>query len=460
MPTSIAVRHARLPACFLVLGTCLFGLTARAGDAPFGVRADPRPVTIPKDLADPPEPPVGAGTAKSNVFFLNYDGVGIQYTGQEDDATQNISQFSDFAMNYSPYGNGAKRAASMQAVKTDWMPYAVVITDQRPGSGNYTMCVNTPTNPFGGGVLGIAPLDCNDNQARNIVFAYHSDSDEFPASTQATTMSQEIAHAFGLEHVSEPNDIMNPYNAGGDPKFLDQCLALDGGGMGIICGQQHAQYCGGSQQNSHQELLGLFGASAPDPDPPSCAITSPQSGQVFAAGDDFAIAVQANDNVEVKEVLLYDNDNLLSADNSAPYEWPVDGIPAGQHCFSARCEDTSGNQSFAPDVCITAEGAPDPTGDPPPTTQPPTSDPTGDPDPPEDPTTSGDPFTSGQLDEGDEGDDTAGETPVPPGGGPPALPPDYGEEFADCQCRSEGAPVGAAGLLALGLLGLGRRRRR
>src|SRR5690606_18073093 len=146
--------------------------------------------------------------------------------------------------------------------------YKVTITDTRPPAGNYTMGVFSPTNPFGGGVLGIAPLDCNDQLARNIVFAYHSANDQFQAATQATTMSQEIAHAYGLEHVKEPNDIMNPYNAGGDPAFLDKCLAYDQGGGGIQCNQQHNEFCGGSGQNSHAELTALFGQAAPDLTPP------------------------------------------------------------------------------------------------------------------------------------------------------------------------------------------------
>ncbi|MGB1276981.1 MAG: hypothetical protein ACPG77_14650, partial [Nannocystaceae bacterium] len=63
-------------------------------------------------------------------------------------------------------------------------------------------------------------------QDRNVVYAFHSANDQFPAATQATTISQEIAHAYGLEHVDEPGDIMNPYNAGGDPGFLDTCIPI------------------------------------------------------------------------------------------------------------------------------------------------------------------------------------------------------------------------------------------
>jgi uncharacterized protein (TIGR03382 family) len=430
---------------------------ARAGEDEyaFGVRATPRP--LPADaVADAPEPGVHAGTAMSNVFFLNYDGV--QIVAGPEDSSQNSSQFPDFAMNYAPYGNGAKRAASFQAFQADWAPYDVVITDQRPG-GSYTMCVNSPTNPFGNGVLGIAPLDCNDTQARNIVFAYHSDSDQFPASTQATTMSQEIAHAFGLEHVSEPNDVMNPYNAGGDPKFLDQCLPLDGGGMGIICGNQHAKYCGGNGQNSHQELLGLFGSKAPDNTPPTVAITFPTPDSMFAAGAAFNITADASDaGSGVATVQLFIDGQGQTILNAAPYQWGVNGIPAGNYCVSATAVDFADNQADSSEVCFNVVEASDPTGDPPPTTDPTNPDPSttgvgtdsdGD---------TGGPVTSSDPSAGESGGPTE---PQVDSLGPPALPPGYGQDAdeAGCECDSDASAVPTAGLLVLVLAALGRRRR-
>jgi len=460
-PTPDLPRVSLLP---LVLGTCLATQVAHAGGpdeaaAPYGVRADPRPV--PGELLTTPLPePLQLGPAKSNVFFLNYDGVTIKFTGQEDDSSQNISQFQDFAMNYQPYGGGAKRAASMQAVKSDWAKYKVTITDQRPGGGNYTMCVNSPTNPFGGGVLGIAPLDCNDGQARNIVFAYHSDNDQFPAATQATTMSQEIAHAYGLEHVMEPNDIMNPYNAGGDPSFIDQCFTLDGGGQGIACGQQHAQFCGGNGQNSHQELVALFGVSEPDPVPPVVNIVQPGNGQVLDAPANFPIVVEASDNVGVKQVQLFNNGAPLASWNSPPYATDAQNAAVGQYCLTATAIDEAGNKGESAQVCVTVQekmDPPDPTTDP---TTDPTADPTADPGT----GTGGDGGSGSDDTSGGEGDGSGGledsgdAAPEAPGFVDPALPPGYGQN-SEGGCTVEPAPVPTASLLVL-VLGLFTRRRR
>jgi hypothetical protein len=453
----------------LALGTCLFAQVAIAAPGPdeqavpYGVRADPRPIPPHLWSASQPEPLPAA--AKSNVFFLNYDGVTIKYTGGEDNSSADVSQFPDFAMTYAPYGDGAKRAASTQAVASDWSKYNVKIVDQRPGSGNYTMCVNSPTNPFGGGVLGIAPLDCNDQQARNIVFAYHSANDQFPAATQATTMSQEIAHAYGLEHVKEPNDVMNPYNAGGDPSFIDQCFTLDAGGGQILCTQQHNMFCQGAQ-NSHQELVWLFGQSAPDLAAPSVAITFPQNGAMFDAGISFTITVDASDDVGVTEVDIFVNGQKTVTDPSAPYTQGLDNVPAGTYTTYAIARDFAGNQTQSAEVTFTVvqgSGTTDPTGDPTTATTDPTTDPTADPtlDPPT--TESDSDSATGGIDttptEGGEasggGSDDDGPDPFESG---PALPPDYGQD-SEGSCTVAPRPVPTASLMLLVLALVGRRRR-
>ncbi|MBL9101295.1 MAG: hypothetical protein JNL82_10075 [Myxococcales bacterium] len=428
-------------------------------------RADPRPVPQTRDgLTAGPRPPSALGAAQSNVFFLNYDGVSIQFTGQEDDSAANVSQFQEFQGNYAAYGDGAKRTASLQAVLADWAKYDVVITDQRPNGGPYTMCVVSPTNPFGGGVLGIAPLDCNDEQARNIVFAYHSDSDQFTAAVQATTMSQEIAHAYGLEHVQQPNDIMNPYNEGLDPSFLDQCLSLDGGGQGILCGQQHQQFCGNGSQNSHRELLWLFGEGEPDVTPPTVTITFPADGAELPAGSSFEITAAASDDVGVAEVELFNNGSFIQTDALAPFSWGVQNIPAGDYCFTATAHDFSDNTADSDEVCITV-----------------TSDA---PDPPE---TTADPGETSNA-SADSGNDAAGDTGADPGdasGDEPTAPTSGGDasgspddddggggfpgdtfpsvpdpDMKDDGCGCLVAPSAPASLLLVGLLGLLRRRRR
>lgn len=442
--SSRRVRVLSLGACCLVAGAA-----SAAPAEPPARRADPRPIPqeLVDELADAPREPQAA-QAKTNVLFLNYDGVTINYTGGADNAANNVSQFADFAMQYAPYGDGPKRAASLQALVSDWSKYDVVITDVRPNSGAYTMCVNSPTNPFGGGVLGIAPLDCFDGQASNIVFAYHSANDQFSAATQATTMSQEIAHAYGLEHVNQENDIMNPYNAGGDPSFIDQCFTLDPGQIGIQCGQQHQQFCGGGQQNSHEELVWLFGLREPDAVAPQISITSPMDGETYFAPAALTITIEVSDNVGVDRVDLFINGGLEASKTTGPYTWNNVPFPVGQHCLVADAYDASDNKTTSNQVCVTVqEDAPEP----PSTTSTSTTGGGGS----GIPETSGDPTTGG----GDPTLTDGGDDGVPPVDGQRPFPDGYGQlDEEGCGCAE--SPRGGAGLLVFVAVAVARRRRR
>jgi MYXO-CTERM domain-containing protein len=413
-------------------------------------RGDPIPVPVdaPRLRADQ-QPQAGGAPGR---IFVNFDGANL--SSGYDDSTSNVTQIGECAGSFSAYGEGAKRDATIQAVRDDWAAYNVLIVESRPDSGDYTMCMVGPSNPFGGGVLGIAPLDCEDQQTHNnITYAFHSVNDSFDASTQATTIGQEVAHSYGLEHVDEAGDIMNPYNAGGDPSFTDQCITIVGGGS-IVCGSQHAAECGSAgQQNSHQELLTLFGASAPDNASPTVTITYPADGEEFDAGADFTITVDAADDVGIESVTLYNNGNAQGDDASAPYGWEVNAIPEGTYELYVEAVDLSGNVSMSATVTIGVGGAPATTAD-------------------DDGTDGGvdDDGGNDSADDGDEGDDGTGGDDGDGDGGvetdDSGLPPGYGlDRDADqgCACRTErvgpGGPQGLPiWLAAVVLLGVVRRR--
>jgi MYXO-CTERM domain-containing protein len=414
-------------------------------------RGDPVPVPAdaPQLRADQ-EPKAGGAPGR---IFLNFDGANL--SSGYDDSTNNTTQIGECAGNFAPYGDGAKRDATVQAVRDDWEAYNVVIVDARPESGDYTMCMIGPSNPFGGGVLGIAPLDCDDQQTHNnITYAFHSVNDGFDASTTATTIGQEVAHSYGLEHVDEEGDIMNPYNAGGDPSFTDVCIGIVGGG--IVCGSQHAAECGSqNQQNSHQELLTLFGASAPDNVSPTVVITYPGDGDEFDAGASFEITVMASDDVGIESVTLYSNDNEQGSDGSAPYGWAVNDIPEGTYEFRVEAVDLSGNVTMSDPVTIGVGGAPATTAD---------DGGDGGSEGGDGGTDGGDGGTDGgdQADDGEGGDDGDDGFDTDDAG----LPPGYGldrDPGSACVCTHErvgpgGPRVVPIGLAALVLLGLRRRR--
>lgn len=407
-------------------------------------RGDPVPVPAdaPRRRAEdaPPE------HATQGRIFVNFDGATL--TGGFDDSRNDITQIDQLVGSFAAYGAGDKRAAVMQAVRADWAPFDVIVTDTRPGSGDYTMNMTGPTNPFGGGVLGIAPVDCGDAQTHNnITYAFHSAGDQFSAAVQATTIGQEVAHSYGLEHVDEPGDIMNPYNAGGDASFIDQCIPIV---QNLYCPAQHQAECGTqSQQNSYRELLTLFGPAMPDAAPPSVVITYPSDGSTFAVDASFTITVDASDDQGIESVTLFSNGSEQGSDPSEPFGWEVNGIGEGVYELYVVALDTAGNETASDVVTIVVgDAVPPPSGD------------GGSAD--------GGSADGGGSDGGDDGvgDGSGGDDGV--SGDDASLPPGYGQQIGDdpnasgCGCHSD-APArrgGTFGLIGLMLLGATRRRRR
>lgn len=411
-------------------------------------RGDPVPVPDWYPHDQDPDLAVQAGTVQQNgngVIFVNFDGANL--SSGFDDSKNNVTQIGQLAGSFAAYGNGSKRDAVMQAVQADWADFNVFVTDARPNSGDYTMNMTGPTNPFGGGVLGIAPLDCNDSQTHNnITYAFHSENDGFSAAVTATTIGQEVAHSYGLEHVDEPGDIMNPYNAGGDAAFTDQCIQIV---QSVSCGAQHSAQCGSqTSQNSYQELLTLFGPSTPDTALPTVQITSPTDGQEFAIGSDFTISVEAADDVGVQEIVLFNNGAQVQTDTDEPWGWDVTNVPEGEYEFYVEATDLAGNnaQSNVVTVVVTADPDPNAGGD------------------------DGGADDGGADDGGDGGDDgaddgSAGDDDDDDDGtvdGDDALPMGFGQDGATtegCACSSRSSDSTPTWMLSLLLLGFVRRRR-
>lgn len=374
------------------------------------MRADPIP-TPPeyRNLTDGTKPTFG-GQPEPAVIFVNFDGATL--TGGADSAQNNVTQIGGLEGVFAPYGEGAKRDAVIQAVVADWNAYNVRVVDERPKSGEYVMNMTGPTNPFGGGVLGIAPVDCwNQTTHSNITFAFHDVNDSFSPAVTATTIGQEVAHSFGLEHVDEPNDIMNPQNAGGDPSFIDECIVIVGGAN---CAEQHTQFCPGGSlaQNAHAELLAMFGAAVVDVDGPSVLVTVPFNGMEYDQGTTFSVIAEVTDESGIMSVQLVDNGVPVGTLIAEPWVWPINGATEGMHTYEVIATDEFGNEGSSSPVTVTINGLGEDDG------------PGG---------TAGDETDS----------DSAGQD----------------DDAEGCGCR-QGGPAGpiGAGALMLALLGLRRRR--
>lgn len=269
------------------------------------------------------ETPVHA--ASRGVVYVNFEGAELFFGN--DDARDDTTVLAEMAGLFPAYGGTSQRDATLQAVRSDFAAYDVLIVDQRPSSGSYTMAMVGPYDA--GSVLGVAPLDCRDAMPNNVVFAFHGDADGYTSTAQANTISQEVAHSFGLEHVDDQRDIMYPVSTGGDPAFLDACVDIVPSPE-IVCGTQHEEHCPAGQQSSHRELLTRFGPATPlDPAETVVELTAPDDGEEIDVDEPFDIVARSVDGRPFANVVLFVDEANVGGRTQAPYTWHIDGLAEG-----------------------------------------------------------------------------------------------------------------------------------
>jgi hypothetical protein len=214
-----------------------------------------------------------AHAAGSQVLYLNFsDGTEEVLQADVDDASENRSMMGSVmpypAFTWPGADAPAPRARLVKEITglidEAFAPYDIIVTSTRPAAGPYTMVM------IGGEpalfkmeprVAGVAFMDCENRQARNVVFA-------FPATLNGskhglfTTIAQEAAHALGLQHSSDPNDLMYPRVDLSQRSFQDRESQV-----------ASPQYCEQQTQNSHRRLLELLGAWAGGDKSSALAIT-------------------------------------------------------------------------------------------------------------------------------------------------------------------------------------------
>ena len=162
------------------------------------------------------------------------------------------------------------------------------------------MNMTGPSNPFGGGVLGIAPLDCDDEQTHNnITYAFHCVNDQFDASTHGHDDRPGSRALVRARARRRADDIMNPYNAGGDPSFTDVCLRIVQGG--IVPAASTQPQCGERiRRRTRTRSCSRCSARHARHAAPTVSITFPLDGQEFDAGTELFLMVDAADDIGVR----------------------------------------------------------------------------------------------------------------------------------------------------------------
>ncbi|HWB79458.1 MAG TPA: Ig-like domain-containing protein [Nannocystaceae bacterium] len=282
------------------------------------------------------------------TIFVAFDGVMLE-EAEQDDAALDRTAIAQLAGAHAAWsGDATARAAVLQRMREHWQRYLVDVVDARPDDPSYVMAVVTDGSPLGPGVSGAAVLDCDDERGPGeIVFAFAGDE----PSAVAATISQEVGHAFGLEHVDDEDDLMYPFAQPGEQRFRDGCSALAAGSR---CDDVHARHCDPGQQSAHAELLDVLGSAIPDDEEPSVAIAEPSDGAQFVAGTDVQIVAEADDDVHVERVSIFAGDREVGHDDAPPYEFVITAIPAGVYDVRVVARDLAGNETESDPIAITA----------------------------------------------------------------------------------------------------------
>jgi MYXO-CTERM domain-containing protein len=448
-----------LPALALMLSPSL----APAGEPlePLDTATGARPI----GPALPPSPAGLTATQRpqqlgAKILYVNFEGADMNGCGGSNDPHNDCSTiFQGQVLPYS--GDAVDRASVIQVIRKRLGDYGISVTDQRPASGDYDMEMVGNWQGVTPGFAGVAPnIDCFDATGGETSFTLEASAS---ADGIAEIVLQELAHTWGLEHVDEQQDLLYPTTQGTNKTFQDECHKIvsdtDLNETNGYCNEIHTEFCDFGWQNSHQELLYLFGEAVPDTQPPGVTIVAPADGAIIEGGsfelvvalvDDQSPAVIATD-------IRLESDALPEAveaggSYAAPGElaFPIADLPDGTYSLRVDVHDESDNPA-ADEITFTVVGNPVGTDD-----------------------TGSDDAGSGDAGGSDDGEATGGSGDAGPAddGSGDAGPGDEGSTDASagvvdpqptsaegCDCRTDRSRPSFA-IMLLGLLMLVNRRRR
>jgi hypothetical protein len=295
------------------------------------------------------------GASEPRIVYLNFsDGTETITRGELDDAPANVSSIGRAspypAFSWPSLVDGSETRADLvrriaREVHRLFLPFNVLITTTRPPTGPYTMVLlgGFPTDIGLDRLAGVAYLDCEDAQDKNLVFV-------FPPILRGNeralvmTIAQETAHAFGLEHTSAPEDVMYPTVDPRQAAFLDV--------PSRIFGEHH---CGNEQQRSRQKLLDIVGPWRGEDKPldvgaradrlaPTVSFVSPAAGARLP--QPAIVRIVAADDVGIDRVVLAVGRAQLTL-RREPFAWALAGLDAGPTTLVATAYDLEGNVAVA-----------------------------------------------------------------------------------------------------------------
>ncbi len=325
---------------------------------PRGVRVDLTPEQA--DLV-----PIYAPGGPALPIFMNR--WGGTYYGGTDDGRQNRSSIvpgtSATVGGFS--GTDAQWNEVMTCVADQFARFNVYVTDIEPLEGDYVESVvgGTPDQlglPFGvGGVAPWDPFNCS-TIANAVVYTFADVYGTGGGSMRAIceTATQEIAHAFSVDHELLCTDPMTYLDGCGEKSFKDEY---------VTCGEYEPRECNCSRpsQNSVQLLYERLGASNGEPPPPPptdlevpvVSFISPEDGETMLANGIIEVRANASDDLGLASVVLewdYSDNAMFCPGSGDSWDCEVTGdthlwrvnVGVGSRSFRVAVRDVAGKQAL------------------------------------------------------------------------------------------------------------------
>jgi hypothetical protein len=334
----------------------------------------------------PPPPPtpsvrrIDACRTGPVTLWLDFEGAGVVHASADDSSAMPVaSVLAPTSAVIPPFSSTeiAPRVTRAQAiaaivdrVRTLLQPYAVDVVTARPAAAPYTRILvggSASALAVSATEAGLARLDCGNLTDGDVAydFAAEQTPDYGGVVGIANTAAHEAGHAFGLEHVDDPHDVM--YAAAQPQLTLPDLFALSFGSSGAFTMYgSSGRYCTSSDPVDEPALLACAvgsAASGGDVTPPTVSFAAPAS----AVPSPVMLTASAADDVGVVRVEAYKNLELIASLTAPPYSFTVEAAPAEHFYVTVEAIDAAGNRETVTHALIAATPqATDDGGTPPP----------------------------------------------------------------------------------------------
>jgi len=315
------------------------------------------------------------------TLWLDFEGAGVVHAAGDDSAAMPVaSSLAPTNAVVPPFDASAIApkvsrdqaiASIVDRVRTIVKPFDVDVVTARPNATPYTrILVGGTTAALGVSATeaGLARLDCGNLTDGDVAydFAAEQTPDYGGVVGIANTAAHEAGHAFGLEHVDDPDDVM--YSAATPALTLPELFGLAFGGNGDFTpygSPSGVRQCTSADPIDEPAILDCaVGAAPAGGDVISPTVDWPEpSGPVASP---MTLTATADDDTGVVRVEAYKDLELIASIETPPYTFSVDAAPGEHFYVTVEAIDAAGNRATLTRALVGAVPAPSDDGGAPP----------------------------------------------------------------------------------------------